>query len=104
MRLGPTWWTLPALKMRIAGRSVLCEVRLLELPSSGRRLARGSLIDITERRRIEDAAAAVTERERALRQTQQIAQTLQRRLLPERLPEIPGMDMAVRYLPGSAGL
>ncbi|HEX9315683.1 MAG TPA: SpoIIE family protein phosphatase, partial [Actinomycetota bacterium] len=87
-----------------AGTRVLCEVRLLELPSSGRRLARGSLIDITERRRIEDAAAAVTERERALRQTQQIAQTLQRRLLPERLPEIPGMDMAVRYLPGSAGL
>jgi anti-anti-sigma factor len=86
------------------GTGVLCEVRLLELPSSSRRLARGSLIDITERRRIEDAAAAVAERERALRQTQQIAQTLQRSLLPERLPEIPGMDMAVRYLPGSAGL
>jgi anti-anti-sigma factor len=86
------------------GTRVLCEVRLLELPSSGRRLARGSLIDITERRRIEDAAAAVAERERALRQTQQIAQTLQRSLLPERLPEIPGMEMAVRYLPGSAGL
>lgn len=87
-----------------AGTRVLCEVRLLELPSSGRRLARGSLIDITERRRIEDATAVVAERERSLRQTQQIAQTLQRSLLPERLPEIPGMDMAVRYLPGSAGL
>ncbi|MEA2535725.1 MAG: hypothetical protein QOJ93_3536, partial [Actinomycetota bacterium] len=87
-----------------AGTPVLCEVRLLELPASDRRLARGSLIDITERRRVERAAAAIAERERALRQTQQIAQTLQRSLLPERLPEIPGMGIAARYLPGSDGL
>src|SRR5256714_5656563 len=87
-----------------AGTPVLCEVRLLELPASGRRLVRGSLIDITERRRVEQAAAEIAERERALRQTQQIAQTLQRSLLPERLPEIPGMGIAVRYLPGSDGL
>src|SRR5207302_3819992 len=86
------------------GTPVLCEVRLLELPASDRRLVRGSLIDITERRRVEHAAAAIAERERALRQTQQIAQTLQRSLLPERLPDIPGMGIAVRYLPGSDGL
>ncbi|HYR63638.1 MAG TPA: PAS domain S-box protein [Actinomycetota bacterium] len=96
----PFEWVLQDAK----GRSVLCEVRFLPLPASGRKLARGSLIDITERRRVDEAAAAIAERERALRQTQKIAQTLQRSLLPELLPEIPGIGLAARYLPGSAGL
>src|SRR5713226_5542343 len=96
----PFEWVLQDAK----GRSVLCEVRFLPLPASGRKLARGSLIDITERRRVDEAAAAISERERALRQTQKIAQTLQRSLLPELLPEIPGIGLAARYLPGSAGL
>lgn len=87
-----------------AGSSVLCEVRLLPLPASDRRLARGSLIDITQRRQVERAAAELLERDRALRQAQQIAQTLQRSLLPDRLPEVQGMRFAARYLPGSAGL
>lgn len=87
-----------------AGQAVLCEVRLLPLPSSGRRLVRGSLIDVTERRRGEAAAREIAERERGLRQQQQIAQELQRGLLPERLPDIPDLEFAARYLPGSAGL
>jgi serine phosphatase RsbU (regulator of sigma subunit)/anti-sigma regulatory factor (Ser/Thr protein kinase) len=33
-----------------------------------------------------------------------IAETLQRSLLPERLPEIPGVDVAARYVPGSIGV
>lgn len=86
------------------GSSVLCEVRLLPLPASDRRLARGSLIDITQRRQVERAAAELLERDRTLRQAQQIAQTLQRSLLPDRLPEVRGMHFAARYLPGSAGL
>ncbi|GAC1368360.1 MAG: hypothetical protein NVSMB32_13430 [Actinomycetota bacterium] len=88
----------------VTGHPVLCEVRLLPLPGSGRALARGSLLDITERRRVEEAAAALAEQERAIRQTRQIAQTLQRSLLPDRLPDIPGIGFASRYLPGSAGL
>jgi serine phosphatase RsbU (regulator of sigma subunit) len=32
----------------------------------------------------------------------EIAETLQRSLLPERLPELPGLDFAARYLAGSA--
>ena len=32
-----------------------------------------------------------------------IAETLQRALLPEALPEIPGLDLAVRYLPATEG-
>lgn len=39
--------------------------------------------------------AVLYERERG------IAETLQRSLLPERLPDIPGMQLAARYLPGS---
>ncbi|MGH2683157.1 MAG: PP2C family protein-serine/threonine phosphatase [Actinomycetota bacterium] len=34
----------------------------------------------------------------------EVAQTLQRRLLPERLPEIPGVTVAARYLPGGVGV
>jgi len=37
------------------GKEVLCEVRLLHLPDSHRRLVRGSLTDITERRRQQEA-------------------------------------------------
>ena len=40
-------------------------------------------------------SALLYERERG------IAETLQRSLLPEGLPEIPGVDVAARYLPGS---
>jgi PAS domain S-box-containing protein len=37
------------------GTPFLCEVRLLRVPSSDARLVRGSLLDVTERRRAEDA-------------------------------------------------
>jgi serine phosphatase RsbU (regulator of sigma subunit) len=33
-----------------------------------------------------------------------VAETLQRSVLPESLPKIPGLDLAVRYLPGTAGV
>jgi PAS domain S-box-containing protein len=33
-----------------------------------------------------------------------VAETLQRSVLPDTLPEIPGLDLAVRYLPGTAGV
>lgn len=53
-------------------------------------------------------AAAITERakaqERQLNEAQALAHILQRSLLPERLPEIPGVALAGRYLPGAAGL
>ncbi len=41
-----------------SGRSVPCEIRLVRLPSAGRRLIRGSLIDITERREVAEALRA----------------------------------------------
>jgi len=44
------------------GRLVRCEMRLVRLPSAGRRLIRGSFIDITERKRAEEdlRVAAIT--------------------------------------------
>lgn len=37
-------------------------------------------------------------------QEHRVAETLQRAVLPSRLPEIPGADVAARYLPASAGI
>jgi anti-anti-sigma factor len=34
----------------------------------------------------------------------EIAQTLQRSLLPDELPDVPGLTLAARYLPGAAGI
>jgi len=36
------------------GRDVVCEVRLVRLPFAGRRLVRGSIVDVTERLRLEE--------------------------------------------------
>ena len=41
-----------------AGREIICEVRLVSLPSGNRRLVRGSIADISERKRGERMAAA----------------------------------------------
>ncbi len=57
----------------------------------------GTAIDIHERRLLEERQHELYEREHA------IAETLQRSLLPERLPEIEGLGLAARYLPAGAG-
>jgi len=41
---------------------------------------------------------------RLLRQQTEIAHTLQRSLLPASLPQVPGAEVAVRYLPGAEGV
>jgi PAS domain S-box-containing protein len=40
-----------------AGQDVPCEIRLVRLPSSGRNLCRGSIVDISERKQAEQARA-----------------------------------------------
>lgn len=50
----------------------------------------GSCTDLTDSRRAE--------------REHEIAQTLQRSLLPDRLPSVPGMETAVRYQAGAAGV
>jgi PAS domain S-box-containing protein len=50
-----------------------------------------------------DRAALAIERARLFDREHRIAQQLQRALLPERLPTVPGLRLAARYLPGGAG-
>jgi anti-sigma regulatory factor (Ser/Thr protein kinase)/putative methionine-R-sulfoxide reductase with GAF domain len=50
-----------------------------------------------------DRIALAIERTQVNERAHQIAETLQRALLPERLPEIPGVGLAARYLPGGPG-
>jgi len=57
----------------------------------------GTAIDIHERKSMEARLIEVYQREH------KIAETLQRSLLPERLPQIEGMELAARYLPGARG-
>jgi len=45
-----------------SGREILCEVRLVRLPSTSHRLVRGSIIDISERKRVEQELRASEER------------------------------------------
>ncbi|MGQ0739963.1 MAG: PAS domain S-box protein [Bacteroidota bacterium] len=48
------------------GNPVLCEVRLVRLPAEGQILIRGSIIDITERKKIEKAIATSEETRRLI--------------------------------------
>ena len=48
------------------------------------------------------AVAAAVEAQRSFDEEHRIAVTLQRSLLPRRLPEVAGLDLAVRYEPASA--
>jgi PAS domain S-box-containing protein len=57
----------------------------------------GTAIDIHERKTMEARLREVYEREHT------IAETLQRSLLPERLPRIDGLEIAARYLPAGRG-
>lgn len=51
-----------------------------------------------------DRVALAVDRARRFEQERHIAETLQRSLLPDQLPQIPGMDVAGRYLPAGAGM
>lgn len=57
----------------------------------------GSATDIHERRSMEERLRRVYEHEH------HVAETLQRSLLPERLPRIDGVDLAARYIPAGTG-
>ena len=57
----------------------------------------GTATDIHERRAIEQRLRRVYEREH------RVAETLQRSLLPEMLPDIEGVGLSARYLPAGAG-
>jgi serine phosphatase RsbU (regulator of sigma subunit)/anti-sigma regulatory factor (Ser/Thr protein kinase) len=50
-----------------------------------------------------DRAARAIERAQLYQQEHETAVTLQRSLLPDRLPDVAGLELAARYLPGAAG-
>jgi signal transduction histidine kinase/serine phosphatase RsbU (regulator of sigma subunit)/DNA-binding NarL/FixJ family response regulator len=50
-----------------------------------------------------ERVAIAIEQSRVVERERRITETLQRSLLPERLPDLPGMDIAARYMPGSEG-
>ena len=53
-------------------------------------------------RQLAQAVAAAVEAQRSFDEEHRIAVTLQRSLLPSRLPDVPGLDLAVRYEPAGA--
>ena len=57
---------------------------------------------LVRRRGVAEALAA--DNSRLYLEQRGVAHTLQQSLLPERLPEVPGLEVAVRYEPGVAGL
>jgi PAS domain S-box-containing protein len=52
---------------------------------------------------VADRAALAIEHSRLYERELSIVETLQRSLLPERLPTLPGLEMAARYMPGGPG-
>ena len=71
------------------------ELRTAELTAANARL----LQEIRER---SEAQEQLSQEEARARREHQIAETLQRSLLPDRLPEIPGVALAARYVPATA--
>jgi PAS domain S-box-containing protein len=52
---------------------------------------------------VADRAALAIEHARLYEREHGLVETLQRSLLPERLPQVPGLELAARYLPGGRG-
>jgi serine phosphatase RsbU (regulator of sigma subunit) len=53
--------------------------------------------------KLSETCSVAIERAGLYERQRHIAETLQRALLPDRLPEVPGLALATRYLPGGAG-
>jgi serine phosphatase RsbU (regulator of sigma subunit)/integral membrane sensor domain MASE1/anti-sigma regulatory factor (Ser/Thr protein kinase) len=70
-------------------------LRTAELSAANTRL----LLEIQER---SEAQEQLSHEEARARREHHIAETLQRSLLPDRLPEIPGVALAARYVPATA--
>jgi anti-anti-sigma factor len=88
---------------------------ILPLLARGRTLGGLALVSTESTQRFEEADLRVAEdlanrcalaadNARLYRHEHSVAETLQRSLLPDRLPDIAGVEFAARYLPGSAGV
>jgi serine phosphatase RsbU (regulator of sigma subunit)/anti-sigma regulatory factor (Ser/Thr protein kinase) len=89
----------------LLGLPLILDRQLLGVLYVGRRAHRPfSEDDAALLQLVGDRVALAVDRARLFEQERHIAETLQRSLLPEQLPKIPGMDVAVRYLPAGAGM
>lgn len=89
----------------VLGLPLILDRQLLGVLYVGRRTSRPfSEDDAALLQLVGDRVALAVDRARLFEQERHIAETLQRSLLPEQLPRIPGMDVAVRYLPAGAGM
>ena len=89
----------------VLGLALILDRQLLGVLYVGRRASRSFTDDDAALLHlVGDRVALAVDRARVFEQERHIAETLQRSLLPERLPKIPGMDVAVRYLPAGAGM
>lgn len=89
----------------LLGLPLILDRQLLGVLYVGRRARRPfSEDDAALLQLVGDRVALAVDRARLFEQERHIAETLQRSLLPEQLPKIPGMDVAVRYLPAGAGM
>lgn len=80
-----------------AGQTFPIELSVTRIDAPGPAVFTAHLRDISRRKAAERAMYESRE------QFANLAQTLQQSLLPPHLPEIPGLDLAARYLPASSG-
>jgi phosphoserine phosphatase RsbU/P len=88
----------------LVGAPLVVEGRILGVVHAGSR--NGRLFEESDAALLQLAAdrmALAIDRERLYAKTREFASTLQRSLLPDRLPEIPGIDVAARYYPAADG-
>jgi serine phosphatase RsbU (regulator of sigma subunit)/anti-sigma regulatory factor (Ser/Thr protein kinase) len=89
----------------VLGLPLILDGQLLGVLYVGTRLLRPfSDDDAALLQLVGDRVALAVDRARLFEQERHIAETLQRSLLPEQLPQIPGLKVAVRYLPAGAGM
>jgi len=89
--------TAAALRAAAAELEERVDQRTAELSAANARL----LAEIQER---SEAQEQLSYEEARARREHHIAETLQRSMLPDRLPEIPGVALAARYVPASADI
>jgi PAS domain S-box-containing protein len=98
--------------LRAGGEEFPLELTITRIGDSDPPLFAGFVRDITERRRSAVELAQLLEAEREARvraeaaeqHASQLAATLQQSLLPPRLPDIPGFDVAATYRAGGEGV
>ena len=86
------------------GRLPVLVNALVDTSDQGRPMIQIAVFDATERRMYERELLAAKERaERSDAHARVLARTLQDTLLPHRIPEVPGLDIAAVYMPAGAG-